>query len=329
MNEQLRNEVLSKCFCDINEEEFNNIALKAFKYQYLNNSIYKQYVDAVKKNIVNINYYTKIPFLPISFYKNHIVRSTEGNHEQIFLSSGTTQENLSKHYVSDISLYEKSFMKGFERFFGDIQQYKIIALVPGYKPESSLVYMLSHLIKESKNEISGFYYDDFEKLKQVLSIENNLKTILFGVTYALLDFAELYNGNYPELIIVETGGMKGRSKEMTRPEIQERLKRLLGTSNIFSEYGMTELFSQAYSLGDSFFSCPPWMKILIRDVKDPFTLLKNKSTGGINIIDLANIDTCCFIETQDLGKLYNNNTFEVLGRFDYSEIRGCNLMVNE
>lgn len=328
MNEHLRQEVLSDCFETLNDSEFNNIALIAFKYQYLNNNIYKQYVDAINKNIDDINYYTNIPFLPISFYKNHIIKSTEGNYQKVFLSSGTTQDNLSKHYITDISLYEKSFMICFEYFFGSISEYNIIALVPGYKPESSLVYMLTKLIKESKSDVSGFYYENFEKLKNILSIENNRKTILFGVTHALIDFAESHHCNYPELIVVETGGMKGRNKEMTRQEIQEKIKALLGTSNVFSEYGMTELLSQAYSLGNSFFSCPPWMKILIRDVKDPFTILNNKITGGVNIIDLANIDSCCFVETQDLGKLSDNNTFEILGRFDYSEIRGCNLMVN-
>ena len=250
--------------------------------------------------------------------------------EIIFTSSGTTGSVASKHYVTDLNLYEQSYLKGFESSYGPIDAYCVLALLPSYleRDGSSLIYMVNDLIDKSKHPYSGFFLSDLPKLESVLrELETQKqKTLLIGVSFALLDFAETFKLELEHTIVMETGGMKGRRKELIRKELHEQLKRGFCLQHIHSEYGMTELLSQAYSLGDSLFECPPWMKILVRDTEDPLSLLPKGKTGGINVIDLANVNSCSFIATQDLGKLYESGKFEVLGRFDHSDIRGCNLM---
>lgn len=312
-------------------DEFNNLCLELFNFQYEHIAIYQQFVDALSIDRTLIKSYTEIPFLPIQFFKEHKLINSNSAEEIVFSSSGTTGITTSKHFVQDVSLYKNSYRKAFEQFYGNIENSCIIALLPNYleREGSSLIYMIEDLIELSQHPESGFLlyehqllFDKLEKLKK-----NNQKTILIGVTYALLDFIEKYDLNFPELIVMETGGMKGKRKEMIREELHEILCNGFGVKHIHSEYGMTELLSQAYSKGNGIFECPNWMKILVRDVNDPLTLLGHNKTGGINVIDLANIYSCSFIATQDLGKTYNDNTFEILGRFDNSDIRGCNLLV--
>jgi len=249
----------------------------------------------------------------------------------VFSSSGTTGMVTSKHLVTDVSLYERSFMQGFKAFYGNIQDYTVLALLPSYleRDGSSLIYMVDHLIRESGDPQSGYFLYDHDALYAALQRQKltNRKTLLIGVTYALLDFVEKYQIKFPGLIIMETGGMKGKRPEMLREELHNQLKEGFGVAAIHSEYGMTELLSQAYSKAEGIFACPPWMKILIRDTNDPLTILPQGRTGGLNIIDLANLNSCSFIATQDLGKTLGDGTFEVLGRFDNSDIRGCNLLV--
>jgi hypothetical protein len=272
-----------------------------------------------------------IPFLPVEFFKNKDIISGPMAPEIVFTSSGTTGMAQSRHPVSDISIYEKSFRRTFELFYGDIEKNTILALLPSYSERegSSLIYMVDDLIERSRNPSSGYFLYNHNDLYKTLSDLNEKKapTILIGVTYALLDFAEKYKLDFPELIVMETGGMKGRRGELIREELHEILRKGFGVSAIHSEYGMTELLSQAYSFGNGIFSCPPWMRVLIRDTNDPLTILEDNKTGGINIIDLANINSCSFIATQDLGKRFSDGSFEVLGRFDNSDIRGCNLLV--
>jgi len=324
-------ELEKSVFAIKNETDFNRTALEIFKFQYSNNSVYHNYIDNLSKDIEKIKHYSQIPFLPINFFKTHKVVTGNFEPEVIFTSSGTTGQNTSKHFVKKLSLYEKSFINGFKRFFGNIEDYVILGLLPSYleREGSSLIYMTQKLIKLSGHSESGFYLNEYEELKKVLLKlkKQKQKTILLGVTYALLDMAERFPVNFPELIIMETGGMKGKRKEMVREELHRVLTNAFGVENIFSEYGMTELLSQAYSKGNGTFFTPPWMKILIRDSNDPFTFLKTNKTGGVNIIDLANIYSCSFIETQDLGKIKQNGGFEILGRFDNSDVRGCNLLV--
>lgn len=251
----------------------------------------------------------------------------------VFKSSGTTGTETSRHLIKDPDIYQKSFLKGFERIFGEPSQYVILALLPSYleRKDSSLVYMADFLIKKSQNPISGFYLNNYndlqQKLRSIRSSSKRKKVILLGVSFALLDMARDFPVHFPELIIIETGGMKGRREEMIREELHEKIKEGFGVGQVYSEYGMTELLSQAYSTGEGLYSSPPWMKVLIRDTNDPLTLLSPGRSGGINIIDLANIDSCPFVATQDLGKVRKDGKFEVLGRFDNSDIRGCNLMV--
>ena len=273
----------------------------------------------------------QIPFLPIQFFKSHNVISSNEPIQQLFTSSGTSGENTSKHFVTDISLYEKSYQNGFSQFYGNIEDYVVLALLPSYleRGGSSLIYMVSDLIKKSKHIESGFHLHDNEALiSKLIELENTGKNIiLIGVTYALLDLIEQHSFQLKNTIIMETGGMKGRRKELIREDLHTQLCQGFGVSAIHSEYGMTELLSQAYSLGNGIFECPSWMQILIRDTEDALNYVQNGKTGGINVIDLANINSCSFIATQDLGKKYPNAAFEVLGRFDHSDIRGCNLMV--
>jgi hypothetical protein len=278
-----------------------------------------------------LTYYYQIPFLPISFFKTHKIIENQAFADVIFSSSGTTGIDNSQHFVQNVKLYEESYLKGFEQYYGDINDYCILALLPNYleRQGSSLIYMVEDLIKKSNHPESGFYLYEHGQLEEKLNRlkANKQKTILIGVTYALLDFVENFPINFPELVVMETGGMKGRRKEMIREELHQTLCEGFGVSEIHSEYGMTELLSQAYSKGNGIFETLPWMKVLIRDTNDPLTFLSNGKTGGINVIDLANINSCSFIATQDLGKIHTDNTFEVLGRFDNSDIRGCNLMV--
>ena len=273
----------------------------------------------------------QIPFLPIQFFKSHSVISNENSIQKTFTSSGTSGEQTSKHYVTDVSIYEKSYQNGFSQFYGNIEDYVVLALLPSYleREGSSLIYMVSDLIQKTKNSESGFYLHNTDALidKLIVLDSTGKNVILIGVTYALLDLIEKHQFQLKNTIIMETGGMKGKRKELIREELHAQLCGGFGVSSIHSEYGMTELLSQAYSLGNGIFECPTWMQILIRDTEDALNYVENGKTGGINVIDLANINSCSFIATQDLGKKYPNTTFEVLGRFDHSDIRGCNLMV--
>lgn len=312
------------------KEEFEALALAVFKYQYNTISVYQEFCNHLQINSQSITSVMDIPFLPIQFFKSHLI-SSESNSEKIFTSSGTTGSILSKHYVSDLSLYEKSFNKAFTLFFGNTNEYAILALLPSYleRDGSSLVYMVNDLIEKSENPQSGFYLNNIDDLINKIKVleASGQKTILLGVSYALLDLLDKEHFQLKNTIIMETGGMKGRRKEMVKNELHEVLKKGFGVQNIYSEYGMTELLSQAYSIGNGIYKCPPWMKVLTRDTEDALSLVNGK-TGGINIIDLANYNSCSFIATQDLGKVYNDESFEILGRFDVSDIRGCNLMVH-
>ena len=314
-------------------KEFVKIALQIFNFQANNNLIYKEYLNRLNVNPNEISSVHEIPFLPIEFFKTKKIISFEYNRSKKYLyfeSSGTTSDLRSRHYIYKVSVYEKSFIQNFNNFYGDIQDYTILALLPSYieNNNSSLIYMLNKLILLSNNKDSDFYLHNTQELiaKLYELSKNKQKIILFGVSFALLDLVDKYNFDFPELIIIETGGMKGMREEITRKELHEKIKEGFKTNYIHSEYGMTELLSQAYSINNEKFQTPNWMKIFIRDINDPFKILGHNKTGGINIIDLANIYSCSFIETKDLGKLLQDNTFEVLGRFDNSDIRGCNLL---
>lgn len=312
------------------EDDFNSCALEVFNYQYLNNSVYKTYCDLLKVSPSSVTTLKEIPFLPIQFFKTYNLISGTQKATHIFESSGTTGSVTSKHYVTNIGIYEESFKKGIKAFYPDINQYTILALLPSYleRKGSSLVYMVNALIEESNSEHSGFYLNNTKDLIQKLLYleKNSKKCILIGVSYALLDLIEIQKFNLKHTLIMETGGMKGRRKEMIKDELHAILKKGFGVPQIHSEYGMTELLSQAYSQENEYFKCPPWMRVLTRDPEDPFSYVDQK-TGGINVIDLANINSCSFIATQDLGKTHPKNGFKILGRFDHSDIRGCNLMV--
>ncbi|MEE9348912.1 MAG: acyl transferase [Flavobacteriaceae bacterium] len=314
-----------------NASNFDKKALEVFRYQVENNVVYRDFITHLGVKAETILSVFDIPFLPISFFKTHAILSGKKDPQQTFLSSGTTGVERSKHLVTDVAIYEESYQKGFDFFYGDVTQYTILALLPNYleRNGSSLVYMVDDLIKKSHNKDSGFYLNDLSELsKKLMKLDKNgEKVLLIGVSFALLDLIELQKFNLKNTIIMETGGMKGRRKEIIRAELHELLKAGFGVNEIHSEYGMTELLSQAYSNGNGIFKTPHWMKILIRDTEDALTLLPNEKAGGINIIDLANTNSCAFIATQDLGKVYDDGTFEILGRFDNSDIRGCNLMV--
>ena len=313
------------------EEEFNEACISVFNQQVENITVYKEFVEGLKVNTNTINHYRQIPFLPIQFFKSHAIISDESKSEITFTSSGTTGSVTSAHFVENVNLYEESYLTAFNRFYGDIADWCILALLPNYSERegSSLIYMVDDLIQKSKHHNSGYFLHNHEDLHHTLLQlkAKKQKTLLIGVTYALLDFVEKKAIDFPKLTVMETGGMKGKRKEMVREELHQVLCAGFGIEKIHSEYGMTELLSQAYSKGDGIFDCPPWMKILIRDTNDPLTLIDNNKTGGINVIDLANINSCSFIATQDLGKIIKNDSFEVLGRFDNSDIRGCNLLV--
>jgi phenylacetate-coenzyme A ligase PaaK-like adenylate-forming protein len=318
-------------FTIASKKEFSKITLKVFRHQYDNNAVYRQFCDLLGKDPQNVKQIADIPFLPIQFFKTHEVLSTTDAVKETFTSSGTTGMVTSRHLVTDLSYYEQSFRMAFSQFYGNIEDYVVLALLPAYleREGSSLIYMVNDLIEGSNNPDSGFYLHNYDELiTKLVALDNaGQNVLLIGVTYALLDLVEKQKFQLKNTIIMETGGMKGRRREMIREELHEVLCDGFGVSKIHSEYGMTELLSQAYSLGDGVFECPPWMDILIRDTEDALTYIDTGKTGGINVIDLANYNSCSFIATQDLGKKYPNQSFEVLGRFDNSDIRGCNLMV--
>lgn len=312
-------------------KQFEKIALKVFRFQYENNKVYKEFCDLLKTDVQKVKSLQQIPFLPIQFFKSHEVVSNTNEIQETFTSSGTTGMITSQHLVTDVSLYEQSYRLAFSECYGNIEDYAVLALLPSYleRSGSSLIYMVKDLIELSNNEHSGFYLHNYDELiSKLIELDNSgQNVILIGVTYALLDLIEKQHFQLKNTIIMETGGMKGHRKEMIREELHQILCTGFGVQSIHSEYGMTELLSQAYSLGNGIFECPSWMHILIRDTEDALSYVDYGKTGGINVIDLANINSCSFIATQDLGKKYSNNTFEVLGRFDHSDIRGCNLMV--
>ncbi|WP_197062551.1 acyl transferase [Muricauda sp. MAR_2010_75] len=321
---------IQRIFSISNLKEFEGVALQVFQFQYKNNPVYKAYCEYLKKSPSNVANTTEIPFLPIEFFKTQQITSTQEQPQAIFESSGTTQASVSKHFVPDLEIYEQSFLKGFAKFYGPIKDYCILALLPSYleRKGSSLVYMVNELVSRSNHPDSGFYLYNLKELHQkLIALEKKqTKTLLIGVSFALLDLAEQAPMSLKNTIIMETGGMKGRRKELIRKELHRILKKAFNVPKIHSEYGMTELLSQAYSQGDGIFRTPPWLKIITRDTEDPLSLQSHGRTGGINIIDLANVYSCSFIATQDLGKTHSNGSFEVLGRFDNSDIRGCNLM---
>lgn len=314
------------------ESEFEALALETFRFQAANNHVYKSFIHHLGRDASHIQKIEEIPFLPIHFFKTHAVVSfNEAQTKQVFLSSATTGVVQSQHKIFDLNLYQKSYITGFERFYGPVNSYCFLALLPSYQERegSSLIYMVDDLIKLSGHPDSGYFLNNNASLIKTLSKlkSGNQKTVLIGVTYALLDLIEFQQINFPSLIVMETGGMKGRRKEMVRPELHHLLKQGFGVPEIHSEYGMTELLGQAYALKDGAFSCPAWLRVLIRDINDPFTYVKDGKSGGINIIDLSNRYSCSFIATQDLGRMLPDKQFEVLGRFDHSDIRGCNLLV--
>lgn len=320
-----------KIFDIKNHSEFKKQCLDIYNFQYENNMVYKSYCNMICEDPTDVNEINKIPFLPISFFKTKKILSTD-NFEKVFYSSGTTTNSRSKHFISSLKLYQKSFINNFKLNYSDITQYTILALLPNYydNKDSSLIYMIEKLIKLSKSKESGFFLDDYVNLSRKLielDTKKERKTILIGVPYALLDMIDFNQLQLNNTIIMETGGMKGRRKEMVRTELHEKLKRGFGVSKIHSEYGMTELLSQAYSKGDGVFKTPSWMKVIIRDINDAQNLDFNKKSGAINIIDLANYNSCSFIATDDMGKYINDDEFELIGRVDNSDIRGCNLLV--
>jgi phenylacetate-coenzyme A ligase PaaK-like adenylate-forming protein len=311
-------------------DDFERLAIETFRQQYENTEVYRKFCDLLKVVPSSVKKIENIPFLPIQFFKSHRVISKRVSETITFTSSGTTGSIASKHHVSDLSLYEKSFLTAFKLSYGNPSQYAILALLPSYieRGGSSLVYMAANLIETSTIEHSGFYLNDINSLIEKLNfLENtNQKTILLGVSYALLDLIEKQKFKLKNTIVMETGGMKGKRKELIKDELHSILKKGFGVDRIHSEYGMTELLSQAYSKGDGIFYTPPWMKIFTRDTEDALSFVQGK-TGGINVIDLANLHSCSFIATQDLGRIRKDDSFEILGRFDTSDIRGCNLMV--
>ncbi|MFZ1453360.1 MAG: acyl transferase [Ferruginibacter sp.] len=336
MKQGVKNIDFEKSILAARDDNFNELAVELFNYQYEHNKIYRQFCDTLKINAAEVDDVKKIPFLPVSFFKTHTVKTTEFETDTVFESSGTTQAIPARHFVKDIELYRKSFNACFEKFYGHPQNKCILGLLPSYleRKNSSLVLMVDELIQASNNPLSGFYLYDHEKLHSTILHNELLKlpTLLIGVTYALLDFAEAYPMQLRHTIVMETGGMKGRREELTRTEVHAQLQKQLGVSLVHSEYGMTELLSQAYSKGDGIFHCPGWMKIVLRDEDDPFHIstgadIQNRpKTGLINVIDLANIHSCSFIATDDVGRLHANGSFEVRGRVDNSDVRGCSLM---
>jgi len=314
------------------EQEFRQAAWEAFLYQYETNPVYRQFCDLLKVEPRKVQRLEQVPFLPVEMFKNHRVLAGDQRWEKVFRSSGTTGMERSSHYIRRLDIYRTSLLKGFEHFYGPVQDYCLLALLPGYadNPDSSLIYMARELMGEGAHPDSGFFLDDLDGL--VLRLreleEREQKTLLLGVSFALLEMAERYRLPLQNTIVMETGGMKGRRAEITREELHHKLTNSFDLKTIHSEYGMAELLSQAYSYGGGLFRTPPWMRIWTRDYYDPFRYMRPGKSGGINIIDLASLHSCPFIETKDIGKLHPDGTFEVLGRFDNSDVRGCNLLAH-
>ncbi|MFP3597733.1 acyl transferase [Chryseobacterium sp. SIMBA_029] len=319
------------------EQDFLEAALETFRYQYDHIEVYRKFVDFLKIHPDEVQTLTKIPFLPIEMFKNHQILDKNVTSDLFFQSSGTTQMNLSKHHIADQNIYQESIYKSFEQFIGKPEDFIFLGLLPSYleKQHSSLIYMVDYLMKKSGKPENGYFLYNHSELVELLNSLNDKKVILFGVSFALLDFLDYCHSEQNEqslnfldnLVVIETGGMKGRKEEMTKDELLKILQNGFNTEKIYSEYSMTELLSQAYSLGNNEYQCPNWMKIMVRNAEDPFSYEKEGRTGAINIIDLANIHSCSFIATQDLGKAAGD-TFQVLGRIDHSDIRGCSLLVS-
>ena len=312
------------------KENFEQTALELFHYQATYNPVYRSFINCLNINSSNITKIVQIPFLPVELFKQHVIKTGNFKAEKVFKSSGTAYQQRSFHYVKDVSLYQESYMKAFEMFFGPVKNQAILALLPSYleQGEASLVNMVEGLVQSSSYPESGFFlYDHDLLLKTIYNLKRkNANIVLFGVIYALLDLAENYEPDLQDVAIIETGGMKGLRREMVREELHGTLKEKFNKNSIQTEYGMTEMLSQVYALKDGVFKSPPWMKVLVRDPYDPFDI-SEKGRGAINMVDLANVHSCCFLATQDLGHIHEDESFEVLGRFDNSDIRGCNLMV--
>lgn len=325
-------ELTGRIFDLEDNSSFPETAIKIFRYQAEKNPVYRAFISSLGRSAADVKSITEIPFLPVEFFKSQTVIAENLPAEIVFESSRTTGADPGRHFVHDLAIYETSFLKAFIHFYGEPSEYFMAALLPSYveRKSSSLVYMMNTLIKKSLNKESGFYTDNFADLIRNINKAKSAgqKTFIIGVSFALLDLARTFSPDLSGTIVMETGGMKGRRKEITRMELHEILMQKLNIETVHSEYGMTELMSQAYSMGRGIFYCPPWMKILIRDPHDPLSLINEyDKAGGINIIDLANIYSCSFISTSDFGMLHENGGFEVSGRFDNSDIRGCNLMV--
>ena len=321
----------------ITPASFEASTIELFAYQYEHNKTYQAFCNALRVQPAQVKTLEQIPFLPIQFFKSASICTGSFVSQQTFESSGTTGSVNSKHYVKDLGIYEASFLAAFKLFYGDLKDYCILGLLPSYleRQHSSLVYMVNEWIVQSGHSNSGFYLYDFEKLQNTIieNERNKVPTLLIGVTYALLDFAAQYPMQLSHCIVMETGGMKGRREELTRTEVHEQLQAAFGLQCVHSEYGMTELLSQAYSKGEGIFRCPPWMKVVVRAEDDPLELItaprpgRTFAAGVVNVIDLANIYSCAFIATDDVAKLYADGSFEVLGRLDNSDLRGCGLMI--
>ncbi|HRZ41450.1 MAG TPA: acyltransferase [Bacteroidales bacterium] len=327
------NALKEKIFTDHGPEGFRHLALDIFRFQYASNAVYRRFCDLMQRNPARVSSFDEIPFLPIGFFRTHpIVSSDKPLAEMLaFTSSGTTDTIPSVHYIPDPDIYLKSLSAGFRHFYGDPAKYAILALLPSYleKPGSSLVYMAEALIMQSGGNCGGFFLSDFESLASAIrkASQSNRIPFVLGVSYALLDFVDAIGTPLPEAIIVETGGMKGRRKEMVKSELHQVLSAKSGVASVHSEYGMTELCSQAWSDGKGVFRCPPWMKVEVAEINDPMALAGPGKTGVIRVTDLANLGSCAFVETQDLGRVSGDGFFEVMGRMDHSMLRGCNLMV--
>ncbi|MCS3871218.1 phenylacetate-coenzyme A ligase PaaK-like adenylate-forming protein [Chryseobacterium ginsenosidimutans] len=326
---------MKNIFDILTEQDFLNASLETFHYQYNNVEIYKKFVDYLNIDPDKVDSLSKIPFLPIEMFKNHQILDKNVTADLFFQSSGTTQMNLSKHFIADENIYEESIYKSFEQFIGKPEDFIFLGLLPSYleKQNSSLIYMVDYLMKKSTKPENGYFLYNHSDLFELLNQLKDKKVILFGVSFALLDFLDYCDSNSKTfkfsdtLTVIETGGMKGRKEEMTKDELLKILQEGFKTDKIYSEYSMTELLSQAYSLGNNEYQCPNWMRIMVRNAEDPFNYEKEGRTGAINIIDLANIHSCSFIATQDLGKIVGDK-FHVLGRIDHSDIRGCSLLVS-
>ena len=332
MSEQEQRQILYQKTKVVEPGNFEKIALKNFRYQAIYNPVYAQYISLLGVDIQAVKAVQQIPFLPIQLFKNHSIRTGEWKPYLTFTSSGTTAETTSSHFLRSADFYKQNARRGFQQFYGDISNYCVLALLPSYleRTGSSLIFMAQDFIEQSKYEKSGFFLDDLHKLVAILKelSEQKIPVLLLGVSFALLDLAEQFSLDLSSTIVMETGGMKGRRKEMTRQELHEILKNAFHVDAIHSEYGMTELFSQAYSKGNGLFFPAHTMRVYTREITDPFQFQQKGKAGAVNIIDLANLDTCSFIATDDLGRVFEDGSFEILGRLDASDIRGCNLLVS-